>query len=220
MLPNSSLPTISSHFFLTNTKDVRGSVGTVLFWIFVLFLVGRRFSYLANNFRVTAGAVGLSFSCGSQEVCGKLNFPNVFADTMFASVYTQLKTWFRQSTLRNEDMQSTVVTFFKFFAKQDAEWCSSGIHKLISQYINCLDEHTVGRNPFLDGHNYYAASYITKCMNSGVFFHEDFNGANRFLCFCSSVSLKLGWWSWAKGDPILLSFEKNSLTIIWKYCKF
>ncbi len=49
---------------------------------------------------------------------------------------------------------------------------------------------TVGRNPILAGHNYYAASCIMKCMNSGVFFHEDFNGANRFLCFCSSKSLK------------------------------
>ncbi len=49
-----------------------------------------------------------------------------------------------------------------------------------------------GGNPFLTGYNYYAASCIMKRMNSGVFFHEDFNGANRFLCFCSSESLKLG----------------------------
>ncbi len=37
-----------------------------------------RFSYLANNFHVTAGAVGSSFFPGSQEIRGKLNFPNMF----------------------------------------------------------------------------------------------------------------------------------------------
>ncbi len=44
-----------------------------------------RFSYLANNFHVTAGAVGSSFSTGLLEVCGKIHFPN-----MFASVYAAL----------------------------------------------------------------------------------------------------------------------------------
>ncbi len=40
----------------TNTKDVHGSVGTVFVHIFVLFHVRGRFSYLANNFLVTAAA--------------------------------------------------------------------------------------------------------------------------------------------------------------------
>ncbi len=49
-----------------------------------------RISHLANNFHVTAGAVGSSFSPGSLEVRGKINFPNMFANTMFASVYAAL----------------------------------------------------------------------------------------------------------------------------------
>ncbi len=37
-----------------------------------------------------------------------------------------------------EDLQSTVA---EFFAKDDAQWCSTGsIHKLISRYNNCFDE--------------------------------------------------------------------------------
>ncbi len=36
-----------------------------------------------------------------------------------------------------EDLQSMVA---EFFAKQDAEWYSVSIHKLISRYNNCLDE--------------------------------------------------------------------------------
>ncbi len=36
-----------------------------------------------------------------------------------------------------EDLQSAVV---KFFAKQDTEWYSTGIHKLISHYNKCLNE--------------------------------------------------------------------------------
>ncbi len=51
-------------------------------FLFSSVLVGR-FSYLANNFHVTAGAVGSSFSPGSPEVRGKINFPNM-------SVYRQL----------------------------------------------------------------------------------------------------------------------------------
>ncbi len=50
-----------------------------------------RFSYLANNFHVTASAVGSSFSPGSPEVRGKINFPNTFANIMFANVYTALE---------------------------------------------------------------------------------------------------------------------------------
>ncbi len=53
------------------------------FW-FSSMLAGR-FSYLANNFHVTAGAVGSSFSPGSPDVRGKINFPNMFANTMFGS---------------------------------------------------------------------------------------------------------------------------------------
>ncbi len=36
-----------------------------------------------------------------------------------------------------EDLQSVVA---KFFAKQDTEWYSAGIRKLISRYNKCLDE--------------------------------------------------------------------------------
>ncbi len=49
-----------------------------------------RFSYLANNFHVAARAVGSSFSPGSPEVRGKINFPNMFANTVFTSVYAAL----------------------------------------------------------------------------------------------------------------------------------
>ncbi len=71
--------------FLTNTKNVCGSVGTVFVWIFVLFHVRGKISYLAVNFHITTGAVGSSFSPGSPEVHGKINFPN-----MFASAYAAL----------------------------------------------------------------------------------------------------------------------------------
>ncbi len=36
-----------------------------------------------------------------------------------------------------EDLQSVVV---EFFTEQDAKWYSTGIHKLILRYNNCLDE--------------------------------------------------------------------------------
>ncbi len=36
-----------------------------------------------------------------------------------------------------EDLQSMVA---EFFTKQDAEWYSTGIHKLISHYNKSLDE--------------------------------------------------------------------------------
>ncbi len=72
--------------FLTKTKDVCGSVSTMFIFLFSSMFVGR-FSYLANNFHVTASAVGLSFFPRSPEVHGKIFFPNMFANTMFASVY-------------------------------------------------------------------------------------------------------------------------------------
>ncbi len=43
------------------------------------------FFYLANNFRITADAIGSLFFRGSPEVREKINFPN-----MFASVYVVL----------------------------------------------------------------------------------------------------------------------------------
>ncbi len=52
------------------------------FLFFSIFV--RRFFYLANNFHITAGAVGSSFS-GLPEICGKINFPNMLANTMFES---------------------------------------------------------------------------------------------------------------------------------------
>ncbi len=45
-------------------------------------MLAGRFSYLANNFHVTAGAVGSSFSPSSSEVRGKINFTNMFANSV------------------------------------------------------------------------------------------------------------------------------------------
>ncbi len=44
-----------------------------------------RFSYLVNNFYITVGAVGSSFSPSLPEVRGKINFLNMLANTMFVS---------------------------------------------------------------------------------------------------------------------------------------
>ncbi len=48
-------------------------------------MFAEEFSYLANNFYVIARAVGSSFSPGLLEIDGKINFPNMFANTMFVS---------------------------------------------------------------------------------------------------------------------------------------
>ncbi len=53
-------------------------------------MFAERFSYLANNFHIIAGAVGSSFTPGSLEVGGKINFSNTVANTMFANVYAAL----------------------------------------------------------------------------------------------------------------------------------
>ncbi len=42
-----------------------------------------------------------------------------------------------QNFATEEDPQSVIT---KFFAKQNAEWYSTGIHKLILRYNKCLDE--------------------------------------------------------------------------------
>ncbi len=42
-----------------------------------------------------------------------------------------------QHFVMEEDLQSAVT---KFFAKQDTECYSTGIHKLVSRYNNCLHE--------------------------------------------------------------------------------
>ncbi len=74
--------------FLMKTKDVCGSVGTVFVkFLFSSMFVGR-FSCLANNFQVNAGAVGSSLSPSSAEVRGKINFPNMFGNTIFTSIFT------------------------------------------------------------------------------------------------------------------------------------
>ncbi len=52
-------------------------------FLFSSMLVGR-FSYLANNFHIAAGAVGSLFSPGSPEVSGKINFLNIFASVYAA----------------------------------------------------------------------------------------------------------------------------------------
>ncbi len=53
-------------------------------------MIAGTFSYLTNDFHVTAGTVGSSFSSGLPKVHGKINFPNKFANTMFPSVQTAL----------------------------------------------------------------------------------------------------------------------------------
>ncbi len=73
--------------FSTNTKYVRGSVDITCSseFLFSSMFTGR-FSYLTNNFHVTASIISSPFSSGSPEVSGKINFPNMFV--VFASVYT------------------------------------------------------------------------------------------------------------------------------------
>ncbi len=46
------------------------------------------FSYFTSNFHATASSS--PFSSGLQEVREKINFPNMFVNTMFASVYAAL----------------------------------------------------------------------------------------------------------------------------------
>ncbi len=50
-------------------------------------MFAERFSYRVNNFYITASAVSSSFSPGSPEVREKINFLNMFVNTMFVSVY-------------------------------------------------------------------------------------------------------------------------------------
>ncbi len=70
---------------------------------------------------------------------------------MFSAIQRTCQTWHHHTNLisglkhdlsgryyaMEEDLQSTVI---EFFAKQDAEWYSAGIHKLILRYNKCLDE--------------------------------------------------------------------------------
>ncbi len=60
MFSNCSLRIFSSRFYSTNIKDVCGSSE----FLFSSMFVGR-FSYLVNNFYVTAGSVGVLFFPGS-----------------------------------------------------------------------------------------------------------------------------------------------------------
>ncbi len=46
-----------------------------------------RFSYLANNFHVTVDTIGSSFSPGFPEVCGKINFLNMFASGVHECIH-------------------------------------------------------------------------------------------------------------------------------------
>ncbi len=84
LFANSSLRTISCQFFQQTQKMFAAQwVPCSSEFLFSSIFVGRS-SYLTNNFHVTAGAVGSSFTTGSREVRGKINFPNMFANTMFA----------------------------------------------------------------------------------------------------------------------------------------
>ncbi len=60
-----------------------------------------RFSCLTNNFQVTAGAVGSSFSPSSPEVRGKINLPNMSANTIFASGVYRCICTFTVEAVRN-----------------------------------------------------------------------------------------------------------------------
>ncbi len=76
------LRTISSRFFRRTQRMFMAQwVRCSSEFLFSSVFVGR-FSYLTNNFHTTAGSCP-SFSPGSQEIRGKINFPN-----MFASVYS------------------------------------------------------------------------------------------------------------------------------------
>ncbi len=94
MFANSSLRTISSWFFW-RTQSMFAAYWVLCSseFLFSSMFVGR-FSYLANNFHITVSAVGSSFSPGSPEVRGKINFSNMFvnmlANTIFANVYAAL----------------------------------------------------------------------------------------------------------------------------------
>ncbi len=44
-----------------------------------------------------------------------------------------------QYFVTEENLQSAVSKFVKFFAEQDTEWYSAGTHKLISRCNMCLD---------------------------------------------------------------------------------
>ncbi len=51
-----------------------------------------RFSYLANNFHITVGTVGSSFSPGLQEVRGKINFPKMSASGVYECIRSFIST--------------------------------------------------------------------------------------------------------------------------------
>ncbi len=76
---NSSLRTISCRFFRQTQRMFAAQwVPWSSKFVFSSMFAGR-FSYLASNFHITAGAVGSSFFPSSPEICEKINFPNMFA---------------------------------------------------------------------------------------------------------------------------------------------
>ncbi len=70
-----------------------------------------------------------------------------------------------------EDLHSTVT---EFFAKQDAEWYSADIHKLILRYSKCLDE--LGEYVRGAFNNYVCGSDKTLKKNSKKFRKKNFIG--------------------------------------------
>ncbi len=84
----SSLRTIDSWFFQrTQTIFTAQWVRCSSKFLFPSMFAGR-FSYLLNNFHITASAFGLSFFPGSQEVRGKISF-RTCSQIQCLQVYTQ-----------------------------------------------------------------------------------------------------------------------------------
>ncbi len=93
MFANSLLRTNSSRFFRRTQRMFAALWVPCLSEFLISSMFARRFSYLANNFHVTANAVGSSFSHSQPEVCGKIIFPNMFA-SVYAALHAQIYTNF------------------------------------------------------------------------------------------------------------------------------
>ncbi len=79
-----------------------------------------------------------SFAWPTEMGCFPPSGVSTRPDAVRLSPYPRLKMWFRWSTLHKG--RGPADTVAEFFAKQDTEWYSAGIHKLILCYNKCLDE--------------------------------------------------------------------------------
>ncbi len=104
---NSSSQTISCQFFRWTQRMFAAQWVPCLSEFLFSSVFAGRFSYLANNFHITVGTVGPSFSPGLPEVRGKINFPNLFANIIFASGVCECTRSF------------TFCVFIKICAKED-----------------------------------------------------------------------------------------------------